>query len=63
MRNPDRIDRFCMQLAKIWKDNVPDWRFGQLICNVFGSMNYDPFFLEEDEMIKIFENYFNRSEN
>ena len=52
-----------MQLAKIWKDNVPDWRFGQLICNVFGSMNYDPFFLEEDEMIKIFENYFNRSEN
>lgn len=63
MRNPDRIDRFCMQLAKIWKEEVPDWRFGQLICNVFGSMNYDPFFPEEDEMIKIFENYFNRSEN
>lgn len=63
MRNPDRIDRFCMQLAKIWKEEVPDWRFGQLICNVFGSMNCDPFFPEEDEMIKIFENYFNRSKN
>ena len=63
MRNPDRIDDFCMQLAKIWKDNVPDWRFGQLICNVWGTINTDPFFPEEDEMIKIFENYFNRSEN
>lgn len=63
MRNPDRIDEFCMRLAKIWKENVYDWRFGQLICNVFGSMNIDPFFPEEDEMIKIFENYFNRSKN
>lgn len=63
MRKPDRIDRFCMQLATIWKEEVPDWRFGQLICNVFGSMGIDPFFPEENEMIKIFEDYFNRSEN
>ena len=63
MRNPDRIYEFCNELAKLWHDNVPDWRFGQLICNVFGSMNYDPFFPEEDKMIKIFENYFNRGEN
>lgn len=59
MRNPDRIDEFCMQLAKIWKKNVPQWRFGQLICNVWGTINKDPFFPEEDEMIKIFEDYFN----
>ena len=63
MRNPDRIDDFCKELAQIWKSNVPDWRFGQLICNVFGSMGVDPFFPEEDKMIKIFEDYFNRSKN
>lgn len=61
MRNPDRIDKFCNELAQIWKSNVPDWRFGQLICNVFGEMNQDPFFPEEDKMIKIFRNYFDRS--
>lgn len=62
MRNPDRIYKFCNELAKLWADNVPDWRFGQLICNVFGTLNEDPFFPEEDRMIKIFENYFNRND-
>ena len=61
MRNPDRIDEFCKELAEIWKTNVPDWRFGQLICNVFGAMNEDPFFPEEDRMIGIFKKYFDRS--
>lgn len=63
MRNPERIKEFCNELAEIWETNVPQWRFGQLICNVFGTLNEDPFFPEEDRMIKIFEDYFNRSEN
>ena len=61
MRNPNRIFDFCSKLAEIWHDNVPDWRFGQLMCNVFGQMtseSHDPFFPEEDEMIKYFKNYF-----
>ena len=61
MRNPNRIFDFCNQLATIWHDNCPDWRFGQLMCNVFGQMaseGRDPFFPEEDEMLKYFENYF-----
>lgn len=62
MRNPNRIDDFCTQLAKIWKTNVPDWRFGQLICNVFGTLNEDPFFPEEDKMIKIFKDYFSKND-
>lgn len=62
MRNPDRIDEFCKELAQIWKTNVPDWRFGQLICNVFSTLNEDPFFPEEDRMIKIFKDYFNRND-
>lgn len=62
MRNPDRIDKFCNKLAKIWKENVPDWRFGQLMVNVLNSMEKDPFFPEEDEMIEYFENYFKKGE-
>ena len=64
MRNPDRIDKFCNELAEIWK-KVPDWRFGQLISNVLGKMQSegrDPFFPEENEMIEYFRNYFKREE-
>lgn len=43
MRDPKRIDKFCQRLAVLWKI-VPDWRFGQLIVNVLGSMDRDPFF-------------------
>ena len=61
MRNPDRIYKFCNQLAEIWQTKVPDWRFGQLICNVLGQMQaegIDPFFPEEDKMIEYFKKYF-----
>lgn len=61
MRNPKRIKKFCNELADIWEEYVPDWRFGQLICNVFGEMageNRDPFFPEEKEMIEYFRKFF-----
>jgi hypothetical protein len=51
MRKIERIDIFCAELAKIWKENCPDWRFGQLMVNVLNSMPKDPFFPEEDEMV------------
>lgn len=51
MRDINRIDKFCDDLAELWK-KVPDWRFGQFICNTFGYLGVDPFFIEEDEMIK-----------
>ena len=51
MRDINRIDKFCNDFAELWK-KVPDWRFGQLICNTFGYLGGDPFFIEEDEMIK-----------
>lgn len=66
MRDIKRIRKFCNELADIWEENVVDWRFGQLICNVFGQMaaeGRDPFFPEEDEMIKYFRNYFKNEEN
>ena len=57
MRNPDRIKPFLNRLEKVW-NKVPDWRFGQLISNVFVSMDRDPFYPEDDEMITYFEKYF-----
>lgn len=66
MRNKNRIKPFCDALAKIWEEDCPDWRFGQLICNVFGEMasaGRDPFFPEENEMINYFKNYFKNEEN
>lgn len=56
MRDPKRIDKFCRQLASIWK-MVPDWRFGQLIFNAFSEMKMDPFYKEDDDMLEYLENY------
>ena len=58
MRNPNRIDEFCRRLAAAWKHDVPDWRFGQLMSNLFSSFDgRDPFFIEDDEMIDLIESY------
>ena len=56
MRDPKRIDKFCWRLAEAWK-KVPDWRFGQLMVNCLGSMDTDPFFPEDDEMIQYIEKF------
>ena len=58
MRDPKRIDAFLKELGKYWK-KVPDWRFGQFICNVFGTFSTDPFFPEEDEMLEMIGEFFN----
>lgn len=57
-RDPKRIKPFLDKLGTIWEENCPDWRFGQLMMNVFGAMGQDPFFPEEDEMIAYFEEFF-----
>ena len=59
MRDPKRIKKFCDRLAVAWQCN-PDWRFGQFMMNVLGEMAHagrDPFFPEDDEMIKFIERY------
>ena len=45
MRNPKRIKRICKLFEKIW-EKLPDWRFGQLYVNMFGSG--DTFHLPDD---------------
>lgn len=58
MRDVNRIDEFCKFLAQVWKDNCPDWRFGQLMVNVLNTCPIDPFFMEEDAMQEHFEKFF-----
>lgn len=54
MRDPERIDEFCNELAKIWHQHS-DMRFGQFMMNVLGEMGFkhgDPFFWEEDRFME-----------
>lgn len=59
MRDPKRIRKFCNRLATAW-ELVPDLRFGQLLFNIFAQIKNegkDPFYLEDDSMIKRIEQY------
>lgn len=59
MRDIRRIRKFCNRLAAAW-ELLPDWRFGQLLSNIFGNMKgegKDPFFPEDDSMIEYIEKY------
>lgn len=61
MRDPDRIQAFCNELAELWR-KVPDWRFGQLLCNVIGAEfpGQDIFFPEDNVMMNHFRHYFEK---
>ena len=59
MRDKDRIRPFLNKLGDYW-EKVPDWRFGQLIVNVLGTCNRDPFFYEDDDMMEVFEKFFKK---
>ena len=59
MRDPKRIRKFCNRLATAW-ELVTDLRFGQLLFNIFVQIKNegkDPFYLEDDSMIKRIEQY------
>ena len=58
MRNPNRLDAFYDEFRELHKKHFPDWRFGQLIINFFSSFdNEDPWFYEEDKMMKLFRKF------
>lgn len=46
VRDPNRIGNFLYWFEEIWRTQCPDWRFGQLVLNVFGD---DPIFFYEEE--------------
>ena len=55
MRDPERIDKYCAELAEIWH-KVPDWRFGQLMINVLSQYmseyERDAFYVEDEKFFK-----------
>lgn len=61
MRDPKRLDKFYDEVKRIHKKHFPDWRFGQFMYNFLGWVSVDqgrdPFFPEEDEMIKYLRDY------
>ena len=54
MRDPKRIHEVCETIEKVW-ETVPDWRFGQLFYNIVMRQNPDPFFIEDNDLLKLFE--------
>lgn len=55
-RDINRIEPFLKRLEIVWKKH-PDWRFGQLLENTL-IYTGDPFYIEDEEMIQIFEKLF-----
>lgn len=55
MRDQNRIYPFCMKLAEYWINHVPDLRFKQLVSHLECYAETDPFYLEDDEFLKLME--------
>ena len=54
MRDIDRIDPLLAKLGELWKQK-PDQRFGQSIVNLFRKLGVDPWFIEDDKWMEIFQ--------
>lgn len=50
MRDPNRIDRITETIRRVWH-LVPDWRLGQLACNLGRECgSWDCFYTEDDAL-------------
>ena len=58
MRDPNRIDKVLTALKENW-EKVPDWRLGQLICNLQSAAGNDLFYVEDDQFVELINRYFN----
>ena len=60
MRDPQRIDYYCDELAAIWH-KVPDWRLTQLITNAFviykNRHGDDAFYVEDADFMKFLDEF------
>jgi len=57
MRDPNRLDAFYNELAKVHKEHFPDWRFSQFIINFLAWYRGDPFYLEEGRFLEQVHKY------
>ena len=62
MRDINRIDRHLDELKELWK-KLPDWRFGQLVCNTLGMVQHkvgmDLFYVEDDKLFEAWREVIN----
>lgn len=58
MRDIKRIDGFLEEIKNIWKENFPDWRFGQLVENL-NRYHGDLFYLEEKDFLRVLKSFVN----
>ena len=61
MRDINRIDEVLAALKENW-EKVPDWRLGQLLCNLQSAAGSDLFYVEDDKFVELLEEYFNKGE-
>lgn len=61
MRDINRINEVLAALKENW-EKVPDWRLGQLLCNLQSAAGNDLFYVEDDKFIELLEEYFNKGE-
>ena len=61
MRDINRIDEVLAALKENW-EKVPDWRLGQLLCNLQSAAGNDLFYVEDDKFVELLEEYFNGGE-
>lgn len=60
MRDPNRLDEFYKELCRVHRTYFSDWPFGQFMMNFLGNVAStvrDPFFPEENEMLKLLYKY------
>ena len=66
MRDPNRIYKYCHELAEIW-GKVPDWRLGQFMTNMMRAWAWgghgDPFYAEDEEFLTFIKDYFKENKD
>lgn len=56
MRNPQRIDLFLKSIKEQW-EQMPDIRFGQLICNILKLEDTQLFYIEDDKFLELLDKH------
>lgn len=60
MRDINRIDDYCAQLAEMWK-RLPDWRFTQLLTNYARENGGISFYMEDEDFFRSLAEYIDQN--
>ena len=61
MRDPKRCPAVCDLIGYFWQTRCPDLRFMQLMSNFVTWYGADPFYMEDEEFIKKFKEFFDKT--